>query len=191
MQAIPYVPRRLVTPARLSDAPTAWHPCESILEDLFERFGVDRSGTALELGVDWSFSTVALSNYFSHLIAVDMFTGGDEHAGWRGDDQYPTVSGQLREIPNVTLVRMDCREWMKVSSRTYSFVHCDLVHTYDLTKEVGLWAVKCCPLVGFHDTISHPDVRRAVSEICDATGKKFYEFQVEQGLGIVTDREIL
>jgi hypothetical protein len=65
-----YSPRKINLPPKLIDVPSAWKGLESILLDLIERFRIPRN-TALEFGVDYGYSTVALSNYFSRVIAVD------------------------------------------------------------------------------------------------------------------------
>jgi hypothetical protein len=189
MQAIPYTPHEFITPARLSNAPSAWKDCPSMLFELIMRAGI-HSHLALDLGVDWGFSTIALSNFFTTVIGIDTFEG-DAHCGWRGSDQWETVSKEAEQAGNILLVKMNVCDWIIKVRGQYDLCHVDLQHDYQTTYLAGTWAVEHSSLTLFHDIRTFPDVRRAVSDICDATGKLFYEWPIAHGLGIVTSKEDL
>ena len=85
MKPIPYEPKRYYCPVRLIDVPSAWQGCAIILQDILERFRVNR-GCCLEFGVEHGYSTAALSNFFDRVIAVDWF-GGDSLYGYCDPDR--------------------------------------------------------------------------------------------------------
>jgi predicted O-methyltransferase YrrM len=187
-RVIPYVPTRIIKPPHLVDVPTAWTGCESILLDVMSRFGIF-SGTALEFGVDYGYSTAALANCFNRVIGVDHFKG-DHHAGDRREDLYEHVKETLKGYKNVELYKSDCGDFIASCDapgciRQYDLIHIDIVHDYKPTNELGAWAVEHSDVVMFHDTISFPDVRRAVQDIAWETGRVFYEWQVGPGMGIL------
>src|SRR5947208_8289568 len=72
-----YVPHRRVTPTRNLPVISAWEGIQNILSDLIERFDI-KTDRCLEFGVEFGFSTVALSSYFKSVVGVDTF-GGDMH----------------------------------------------------------------------------------------------------------------
>src|SRR5947209_2929065 len=73
----PYIPRYRQMPTRALSVESAWQGIESILQEMIERFdlGTDR---CLEFGVEFGYSTVALSSFFSSVVGVDTFRG-DKH----------------------------------------------------------------------------------------------------------------
>src|SRR2546423_2318055 len=72
-----YVPQRRKSPKRVLRVKTAWKGIESVLGDLINTFNVGRS-RCLEFGVEFGYSTAALSCFFDEVIGVDTFTG-DKH----------------------------------------------------------------------------------------------------------------
>jgi hypothetical protein len=82
-------------------------------------------------------------------------------------------------------VRSDYRRWIAQDDTLYDLIHVDIVHTYADTFTCGLWSAQHAPCVLFHDTVSFRAVRRAVSAIAHLTGKRFYNFEESNGLGIL------
>ncbi len=179
---LPYVPERRELPPRVFRVSTAWKGIESILADLIRRFHVG-SGRCLEFGVEFGYSTAALSCFFDEVTGVDRFTG-DKHTANRRDI-FSETSKRLSICPNVRLVRSDYRRWIARDHTLYDLVHVDIVHTYVDTFTCGLWSALHAPCVLFHDTVSFLEVRRAVSAIALLTGKRFYNFEESNGLGIL------
>jgi hypothetical protein len=179
---IPFVPEHLRPPARILRVDSAWKGIESILSDLIDRFRIGRD-RCLEFGVEFGYSTAALSSFFNSVIGVDTFSG-DKHTANKEDVYDETVS-RLSPFENVRLVRSDYRDWIKQDSRSYDLIHVDIVHTYSDTFACGLWSAAHSQCAIFHDTESFPTVRRAVTEISRLTGKRFYNFKGSHGLGIL------
>jgi hypothetical protein len=179
---LPYVPERRELPARVLPVRTAWEGIESILDDLIQRFRVSR-GRCLEFGVEFGYSTAALSCFFDEVTGVDRFTG-DKHTVDRRD-VFSETSERLSSFRNIRLVRSDYRRWIAQDYSHYDLIHVDIVHTYVDTFTCGVWSARHAPCVLFHDTVSFPAVRRAVSAIAHLTGKRFYNFEESNGLGIL------
>jgi hypothetical protein len=179
---LPYVPRQRQLPARVLSPPTAWQGIESILGDLIERFHLGTE-SCLEFGVEYGYSTVALSSFFANVIGVDTFHG-DQHTENKSDI-YALTRQRLSVYENIHLVRSDYRDWIARDGRTYDLIHVDIVHTYIDTYKCGLWSAQHSPCVLFHDTLSFPAVKRAVSDIAREVGKQFHNFEESYGLGIV------
>ncbi|MBV9626453.1 MAG: class I SAM-dependent methyltransferase, partial [Acidobacteria bacterium] len=177
---LPYVPETRQLPARVLPVNTAWKGIESILGDLIQRFNVGRR-RCLEFGVEFGYSTAALSCFFDDVTGVDRFTG-DKHTV-NQDDIFLETSERLSRFANIRLVRSDYRPWIARDDSRYDLIHIDIVHTYTDTFTCGLWSARHAPCVLFHDTISYPAVRRAVLAIAGITGKHFYHFEESNGLG--------
>jgi predicted O-methyltransferase YrrM len=177
-----YVPERRELPPRVPRVRTAWKGNESILADLIQRFHVG-SDRCLEFGVEFGYSTAALSCFFHEVTGVDRFTGDKHTVNQR--DIFSETSKRLSRFRNVRLVRSDYRDWIARDDSLYDLIHIDIVHTYIDTFTCGLWSALHAPCVLFHDTLSFPDVRRAVSAIALLTGKHFYNFEESNGLGIL------
>ena len=185
MDCTKYLPKSEVKPARCLNVDSAWKGIESILFDLVRRFDVPRD-TCLEFGVEFGYSTVALSNYFSKVRGVDLFTG-DMHTMHHGD-HFEETKKSLEKFPNIELVKADYKDWIEQDTEVYSLIHVDIVHTYEDTYRCGLWSALHSKCTIFHDTESFPEVRRAVEDIALATGKKFFNYPNCNGLGILVDR---
>jgi hypothetical protein len=179
---LPYVPEQRHLPSRVLPVTTAWAGIESILDDLIRRFNVGRK-RCLEFGVEFGYSTAALSCFFDEVIGVDRFTG-DKHTANRSD-VFSETSERLSIFRNIRLVRSDYRRWIAQDDALYDLIHVDIVHTYVDTFTCGLWSAQHAQCVLFHDTVSFAAVRRAVSAIAHLTGKRFYNFEESNGLGIL------
>jgi hypothetical protein len=137
----------------------------------------------LEFGVEFGYSTVALSNYFMRVLGVDLFTG-DLHTMHHGD-HFESTKRSLAPFHNIELVRANYKDWIKRDTETYSLIHVDIVHTYEDTYWCGLWSARHSDCTLFHDTESFPEVQRAVEDIARETGKRFFNYPKCNGLGIL------
>jgi predicted O-methyltransferase YrrM len=182
-RVVPFVPTELWTPHHLVDVPTAWEACPPILRDIMLRFKI-KPNTALEFGVDYGYSAAALANFFNRVIAVDTFKG-DEYAGYRDDTLMAQTERALKDFKNIELVQSDYRDFIKQDHGMFDAIHIDVIHNYQETNECLAWSVNHSDVVLVHDTISFPEVRRAVQDVCWETGVVFYEYQVKHGLGIL------
>lgn len=180
-----YVPQHRTLPARVLEPATAWKGIESVLGDLIQRFRVG-TNRCLEFGVEYGYSTAALSCFFGSVIGVDTFTG-DKHTENK-NDIFLYTQQRLAEFKNIELKRSDYRDWIRRDSAFYDLIHVDIVHTYADTFRCGLWSARHASCVLFHDTLSFPAVRRAVNDIARETGKVFYNFRESYGLGILIER---
>jgi hypothetical protein len=179
---IPYIPKRRQLPSRMLEITSAWKGIESILSDITDRFqlGTER---CLEFGVEYGYSTTALSSIFTSVIGVDTFVG-DKHTVGK-DDIYNETVGRLSIFENIKLVRSDYRDWIKHDTSSYDLIHIDIIHTYADTFACGLWSASHSRCAIFHDTESFPAVKQAVSDIARCTGKAFYNFKESNGLGLL------
>lgn len=180
---INYKPKKLVTPARLVESKSqAWVGLEKIIVDIIE-FSKIKNQKALEFGVEFGYSTSALSNFFDQVTGVDIFTG-DDHAGHHGDI-YEQVKSNLADFKNINLVKADYKDFIASNNEFYDLIHVDIIHTYEDTYRCGLWSAEHSSCTIFHDTQSWPDVKKAVAAIAKKTGKKFYNYRQCNGLGIL------
>ena len=177
-----YTPQTLETPARQLNVVSAWKGNELLIRDIINTFEVG-TGHCLEFGVGFGFSTVALSSYFETVTGVDLFVG-DVHTVNR-QDHYESTKSVLAAFENIEIVRADYKDWIREDSSFYDLIHVDIVHTYEDTFRCGLWSAEHSKCTLFHDTESFPDVKEAVLEISRKTGKSFYNFKENFGLGIV------
>ncbi|MDE2104234.1 MAG: class I SAM-dependent methyltransferase [Patescibacteria group bacterium] len=169
---------------RSIDVPTAWNGLERIIPAILLDFNVDPV-TALEFGVQHGFSTAALANYFQTVTGVDTFRG-DEHAGFGDSDStMQATKDSLAGFPNVNLVRSDYKDFINMFDIHANLAHVDIVHTFEDTYQLGLWAVDHCDCVLFHDTESFPDVKKAVAQIALERGLTFHNYPHCHGLGIL------
>lgn len=179
-----YTPSRLVKPENLIDVPSAWRGLEWIIKDIIETFGV-RTEKALEFGVEFGFSTVALSNYFKKVIGVDHFRG-DEHTEDKNvEGLYEAVKDAMP--PNVQLYNLSYQDYIYKHrfNSPYDLIHIDIVHTYQDTFDCGDWALKNASIVLFHDTESFKDVKKAVEDLAEKHNCEFYNYPFHHGLGIL------
>jgi hypothetical protein len=179
---IPYIPQYRQPPSRMLKTVSAWEGIESILADLIEKFHI-RTNRCLEFGVEFGYSTAALSSYFDSVIGVDTFRG-DKHTRIE-EDIYQTTVDRLSRFENIKLMRSNYQDWIKTDNSLYDLIHVDIIHTYADTYACGLWSALHSHCAIFHDTESFPAVKAAVSDISRRTGKKFYNFTECNGLGIL------
>ncbi|MFC5864990.1 class I SAM-dependent methyltransferase [Acidicapsa dinghuensis] len=178
----PYVPVDRRSPSRHLPVPSAWEGIPSILADIFQRFRL-KTRLCLEFGVEYGYSTVALSSFFDHVIGVDTFEG-DKHTVNKSNI-FELTQERLSVYPNISLVRSDYRDYIRNEVRNFDLIHVDIVHTFADTYACGLWSAQHSHCTLFHDTQSFPQVKQAVREIARATGKRFYNYQESHGLGVL------
>ena len=166
--------------------PTAWGDIPTILGDIIKRFDISTE-SAIEFGVEWGYSTSAISNHFEKVVGVDTFKG-DIHSGLK-DDTLEKTSEFLSEFKNIELRQASYQEYIQDRSERYNFAHVDIVHTYEDTYACGEWCVKNCDIVVFHDTISFPDVYRACSDLAKNYDLEFHNYRLSNGLGILVKRK--
>lgn len=183
---IEYKPQIIRKPEKvLENVGTAWVGLESIIEDIVNRFNIERKN-ALEFGVENGYSTVAISNFFEKVVGVDTFVG-DVHAG-QHTDNFQEVKNRLAPFQNIELVQSDYKDFIKTHNLSiYDFIHIDIVHTFDETYECGRWAIDHSKIVIFHDTLSFPDVNKAVGKIAEEKNITFYNYPNCHGLGILVN----
>jgi hypothetical protein len=157
IDVIPYIPKHRVPPARRLEVISAWEGIQNILSDLIDRFRTD-TGRSLEFGVEFGFSTVALSSYFDSVVGVDIFCG-DKHTTNK-QDIYNETLDRMSPYPNIELIRCDYRDFIQVDHGSFGLIHVDNVHTFADTFACGLWGAKHSRCAIFHDTESFPQVRR-------------------------------
>jgi hypothetical protein len=179
---IPYVPNHREPPARRLEVISAWEGIQDILSDLIDRFRI-KSDRCLEFGVEFGFSTVALSSYFNTVIGVDSFCG--DRNTFNKQDIYGDAARRMSSYPNIELVRSDYRSFIQDEHGSFDLIHVDIVHTFADTFVCGLWSAQHSQCTIFHDTESFPQVKQAVLEIARATGKRFHNFPESCGLGIL------
>jgi len=177
-----YKPVRLSTPARMLEADSAWKGLELIIEDILDRYHIGRS-RCIEFGVEFGYSAVVFSNFFSEVTGVDTFVG-DDHTLHKSD-HYAATRERLARYPNIRLVRADYRDFIRNEHGRFDFAHVDIVHNFRETYECGLWAASHADAVIFHDTESFPGVRRAVVKIAKKTGGMLFNYPYHSGLGII------
>lgn len=177
-----YKPQKKVKPAKMIQVKTAWTGLELIIEDILDRFQVERN-RCIEFGVEFGYSSVVFSNYFKEVIGVDTFEG-DEHTDHKGD-HFEQTKARLSPFQNIQLHKSDYRDWIIKDDSQYDFAHVDIVHNYAETYECGLWAVNHTACTIFHDTESFPEVRKAVIDLAKATGKRVFNYPGCYGLGII------
>jgi hypothetical protein len=177
-----YAPNAFVEPDKLIEITSAWKGLEMIIEDIIRRFDIGRE-SCIEFGVEFGYSTVALSNYFKRVIGIDIFIG-DEHTDFKGD-HYEKTKASLKAFNNITLVKTDYKDWINTDTEIYDFSHVDIVHTFEDTFKCGLWAAQHSKCTIFHDTESFLEVKKAVYEIAKVTGKRVFNYPHHNGLGII------
>jgi hypothetical protein len=180
-----FVPQSRSTPKLATQEPSAWGDIPSILEDIIKRFNI-KCDKAIEFGVEWGYSTSALSNYFSDVIGVDTFEG-DEHAGFKGDI-FEKTKGYLSEFTNIKLVKSSYQDYVVDNNDSFNLAHVDIIHTYEETFKCGEWCVNHSDVVIFHDTESFPEVKRACGDLAIKYNLDFHNYMGSNGLGILVKK---
>ena len=78
-----YVPLKKTVPRSTIPVMSAWKGLELIIEDILDRFNIERE-SCIEFGVEFGFSSVVFSNYFKTVKGIDTFTG-DIHTAHKKD----------------------------------------------------------------------------------------------------------
>jgi hypothetical protein len=181
-RAIVYEPLTRDTPNLMTKMASAWGDIPTILKDIIDRFSL-KTNKAIEFGVEFGYSTSAISNYFDRVIGVDTFLG-DLHAGFR-EDHYEMTKSNLSSFRNIELVQSTYQDYIKDHEEFFDLVHIDIVHTYDHTYACGEWAVNRSKITLFHDTELFEDVKRACSDLAEKYDLEFYNYPFSHGLGIL------
>ncbi len=179
---LPYLPASRRVPPRVLQASSSWKGLENILGDIIQRFDIP-THSCLEFGVEYGFSTVALSSYFDSVTGVDTFQG-DRHTN-NLKDIYNETLQNIAPYPNIKVVRSDYQTYIGANEDCFDLIHVDIIHTFADTYSCGLWSAQHSSCTIFHDTESFPQVKQAVREIAHRTGKRFYNFTEFYGLGII------
>lgn len=161
---------------------SAWRGLDGIIPDLISHFNIP-TDKCLEFGVEFGFSTTVFANYFKRVVGIDIFTG-DFQAGVH-DDDYRDMIEKVKPWSNIELVKADYKDYIKNNQETFDMIHVDILHTYEDTFRCGLWAAQHSKMTIFHDTMSYKKVKHAVQDIATATGKTFYNYDYNFGLGIL------
>ena len=164
---------------------SAWGNIPTIIKDIITRFNIP-TNKAIEFGVEYGYSTSALSNYFDDVLGIDIFIG-DIHAGFKGDIFEETKS-YLTSFTNVTLLKDSYQNYIINNDEKYNFAHVDIIHTYSDTYACGEWCVKHADITVFHDTISFPEVYRACEDLAKNYNLDFYNYEESHGLGILVKK---
>ena len=179
-----FTPQRKAKPEKLIEVASAWAGLEEIIEDVLNRFEIGRDN-CIEFGVEFGYSAVVFSNYFKQVTGIDTFKGDRDTIN--KSDHYDETSKKLASYANIRLVKSDYKNWIAQDTALYDFAHVDIVHNYRDTYRCGLWAAIHSNCTVFHDTESFPEVMRAVKAIAKATGKRFYNYPHNNGLGIIVN----
>lgn len=180
-----YEPENRDYPKLMTNDSSAWGDIPTILKDIIDRFGI-KQNICLEFGVEYGYSTSALSNYFDFVIGVDTFRG-DEHTG-NMSYIYEHTKENLKEFRNIGLIESSYQNFIKDNHEKYDLIHIDIVHKYDETYECGEWSVQHSDVVIFHDTESFPDVKRVCEDLSKKYDLEFYNYPQSNGLGILTKK---
>lgn len=183
---IPYTPDKISIPGRvLEGVPSGWKGLETILGDIVERYCQKRR-IALEFGVEYGFSTVALSNFFDLVIGVDHFQG-DEHAGKtpEGIDRYHETKTSLAPYGNIELINMPWERFVYCNERHYDLIHYDARHDFHDTYCAVYWSCQHSPVVICHDTQWFCDVAPALDRVAHDLKRTAYNYPEFNGLGIL------
>ena len=182
-----YEPLERNQPRVFNERPSAWGDIPTIIQDIINRTGI-KTNIALEFGVEYGYSTTALSNYFDKVIGVDIFTG-DIHAG-AVVDHYDSTKSNLAPWNNIELIKANYQEFIHENENRYDLVHIDIVHTYNETYECGEWSVRHSDVVIFHDTESFPDIKKVCEDLALKYELNFYNYLPSHGLGILTKKSL-
>jgi hypothetical protein len=181
----PFIPEKLVPAVKTLDTgstASAWRGLELVIPDILSRFGV-ATGSCIEFGVEFGYSTVAFSNYFDKVVGIDLFVG-DVNTVHHGD-HFRETQARLSAFPNIELHKTSYQDWIASDDSYYDLAHVDIVHTYRDTFQCGLWAAQHSTCTLFHDTESFIDVRNAVIDVARSAGKEVFNYPHHYGLGIV------
>ena len=183
---ITYSPVNRDNPRTQGGEISAWGDIPTILKDILDAFNITKRDIALEFGVEYGYSTSAISNYFTKVIGVDTFTG-DENC-YLKENHIEQTRGYLKEFNNIELIQSDYRDFIKDNNTMYDFIHVDIVHNYEHTYACGEWAVQHSPITIFHDTESFFEVKQVCNDLSAKYNLSFYNYPDSYGLGILIKR---
>ena len=181
-----YIPTNRYEP-RLISVDSAWGNIPTILKDVIERFNL-KQDLALEFGVEYGYSTSAISNYFTNVIGVDTFEG-DPHSGFK-DNHLEATTNNLIDFNNIQLVKSDYKDYIKDNNDIYDMIHIDIIHNYNETFECGEWSINHSKCVIFHDTLSFPEIMRVCEDLSIKHNLEFYNYEESHGLGILINNNL-
>lgn len=182
-----YKPISKKRPEKMINVVSAWRGLELIIEDIIVRFNLGRK-SCIEFGVEFGYSTVVLSNFFEKVIGIDTFEGDVNTLHKK--EHYEATKERLSIYENITLLKSNYQTWILNETNYFDFAHVDIVHNYNETYECGLWVAQHSDCVIFHDTVSFPEVRKAVIDIAKATNYNMYNYPHCFGLGILINPNI-
>jgi len=167
---------------------SGWGDIHTILLDIIERFGIKR-GKALEFGVEWGYSTSAISNYFDQVIGVDTFLG-DRHSGYK-EDHYQKSKELLKDYSNIELIQSSYEDFIANDNDKYDLIHIDIIHDYKPILECSEWAVQRAPIVLIHDTGIFPEEIKVCYELRNKYDLEFWNYPHSNGLGILFNPKLI
>ncbi len=191
-----YKPLKKTEPERKLNVPSSWEGLERIIEDILDRFRIQRE-SAIEFGVWYGYSLVALSNYFKTIYGVDHFKG-DIHAGISDKDMVDKVIKSMEPYKNIIIQNIGfeqfievsiLNEYLKHSKYHFNLAHIDIIHEYAPTYICGAWCCEHSDIVLFHDTESFSEVKRACENLAVKYDRVFYNYEPFNGLGILAKKE--
>ncbi len=193
--SITYIPDFYKKPEPLATThASAWGEIPSMLASIIAKFNIQTS-VALEFGVEFGYSTTALSYFFNEVIGVDTFEG-DFSQNMLGAYtvsprcHFERTSSELSSWKNIFLQKLDYREFIALekNNKMYDLIHIDIVHDYTNTYNCGEWAVQHSNVVIFHDTLSFPKVHQACEDLAAKYNLEFYNYPMYYGLGILVKK---
>ena len=164
-----YIPKFFDKP-EIINQDSAWSTAAPIVKDIINRFNL-KTNIALEFGVGGGYSAFVLSNYFNHVIGVDI-----------------DISAVTFSKKNIEIICMAYEDFIKENNNQYDLIHIDLSHTYDQTYHAGMWALKHSNCVLFHDTLINAVMEAVFKLVNDVGDFEFYNYIDPCGLGIVSKK---
>lgn len=186
---INYIPSKRENPILMTKMPSAWGDIPTILKDIINRFNI-KQNRCLEFGVEFGYSTSALSNYFDIVIGVDTFKGDDNTIN--KIYHYDMTKENLKDFKNIILIESTYQDFIrdKNNEKLYDLIHIDIVHNYDQTYECGEWSVQHSRVTIFHDTESFESVKKACQDLTNKFDLDFFNYKESYGLGILINKKI-
>ncbi len=184
---ITYIPTKRENPRVMTDMPSAWCDIPTILKDIIDRFNI-KQNKALEFGVEWGYSTSAISNYFETVTGVDTFTG--DVNSYLKENHYEKTKDLLKDYKNIQLIESDYQDFIKDNNDIYDLIHVDIVHNYDHTYKCGDWCTQHSRVTIFHDTISFAEVYKVCEDLSNKYNLEFYNYPNSNGLGILINNNL-
>lgn len=143
----------------------------------------------VDLGVDYGFSTFALSHNNPGIVyGIDCFSG-DEHAGFRDTLEYVNNIKNTYAFNNVEFIKGDFNEVASQWRETIDLIHIDGLHTYDAVKnDYETWKkfTNQNTVFLFHDTESY---KNDVGKFFNELDLHKVNFTNSSGLGVASQNE--